>query len=84
MVRVLFKYLNTISQNQLGALFVMTVDGAVCALTTLFFETVASEICNVNLSFSSVQGQRWIMGSQGGTTTGKLCRAYREAGILLP
>lgn len=37
-----------ISQNQLGTLFVMTIDGAVHALTTLFFETVASEICNVN------------------------------------
>lgn len=48
-VRVLFKYLNIISQNQLGTLIVMTIDGAVHALTTLFFEIVASEICNVSL-----------------------------------
>lgn len=45
-----------ISQNQLGALFVMTIDGAVHALTTLFFETLASETYNVNLSSASVQG----------------------------
>lgn len=57
MVRVLFKYLNIISQNQLGTLIVMTIDGAVHALTTLFFEIAASEICNVSLSSASVQGR---------------------------
>lgn len=52
----MFKYLNIISQNQLGTLIVMTIDGAGCALTTLFFEIGASEIYNVSLSSASVQG----------------------------
>lgn len=56
MVRVLFKYLNIISQNQLGILIVMTADGTVRALTTLFFEIVAPEIHNVSLSFASARG----------------------------
>lgn len=34
----------------------MTTDGVVYTLTTLFFENVASEICNVSLSSVSVSG----------------------------
>lgn len=62
MVRVLFKYLDIISRNQLGNLFVITVDGAVRALTTLFFEIVVSAVCNTSLSSASVQGcfQPWV------------------------
>ena len=86
MVRVLFKYLNIISQNQLGTLIAMTTDGPLRALTTLLFEVVASEICDVSLSSVLVRGRyqpQTVNETPGGMTIGDLSRSTGAVILLL-